>query len=157
MKRSCDKAAAPLLKWNFKKVAAPLLKLIFPWKSGPTYISKMLKKQLLLCESKFSKSSYHRFYLLQRANGKAVFAILKQSVTGGAGHPHFPLHPSALQSLLWPVYYWVDLHCCQWRQWHNVTSPIYRTSSFEQHLLGVCSWYHSWWLPCQVSGVFVSP
>ena len=44
----------------------------------------MLKKWLLLCKSKFSKSGHHWFYLSQRANGKAVFAILKQSVTGGA-------------------------------------------------------------------------
>ena len=63
------------------------LKLIFPQKSSHTYINKMLKKRPLLCESKFSKSGRHRFYHLQRANGKVVFTILKQSVTGGAGGP----------------------------------------------------------------------
>ena len=33
------------------------------------------------------------------------------------------------------------------------SSPIYRTSSFERHLVGVCSRYHSRWLPYLVSGV----
>ena len=59
-------------------------------------------------------------------------------------------------------------HFClviKWRFLENHIQPphlysgvlIYRMSSFERHLLGVCSWYHSWWLPCLVSGVFVSP
>jgi len=43
------------------------------------------------------------------------------------------------------------------RSTHVFTSPIYRTSSFKRHLLGVCSRYHSRWLPYLVSGVSVSP
>ena len=48
-------------------------------KSGHPYINKMLKKRLLLCKSKFSKSGHHRFYLSQRANSKAVFALAKET------------------------------------------------------------------------------
>ena len=88
LKWSCDKAATPLLKLIFKKAAAPLLKLFFLPKSSHTYINKMLKTQPPLCESKFSKSSCHWFYLSQTANSKAIFATLKQSVTGGAVIPY---------------------------------------------------------------------
>ena len=45
----------PFAKVKFQKVAAPLLKLIFPWKSGCTYINKMLKKRLPLFEKGLKK------------------------------------------------------------------------------------------------------
>ena len=43
------------MKWSCDKAAAPLLKLIFPWKSGRTYINKMLKKQLPLFQKGLKK------------------------------------------------------------------------------------------------------
>ena len=73
------KVAAPMSKGS-KKHGHPFTNVISKntHKSGCPYINKMLKKWPLLCKSKFSKSSCHQFYLLQRANGKAVIALAKE-------------------------------------------------------------------------------